>query len=83
VAGYDRVDDSRGWLLGQHAANSAESRLTCRLVPRPRPNKLRASEQRIFEVVRAVVEHSGVLAANTRRALDSTVLDDAVQTKLS
>lgn len=44
-------------------------------------NKLRASErpQRIFEVVRQVVEHSGVLTAKTRRALDSTVLDDAVQ----
>ena len=44
-------------------------------------NKLRASAQpqRIFDAVRAVVEHSGVLAAKTRRALDSTVLDDAVQ----
>ena len=44
-------------------------------------NKLRASEQpeRIFEAVRQVVTESGVLAGKTRRALDSTVLDDAVQ----
>jgi hypothetical protein len=44
-------------------------------------NKLRASDrpERIFEAVRAVVESSGVLAKLNRRALDSTVLDDAVQ----
>jgi hypothetical protein len=44
-------------------------------------NKLRASDrpERIFEAVRAVVEFSGVLAKLNRRALDSTVLDDAVQ----
>jgi len=44
-------------------------------------NKLRASDrpERIFEAVRAVVESSGVLAKKNRRALDSTVLDDAVQ----
>lgn len=44
-------------------------------------NKLRASDrpERIFEAVRAVVEESGVLAKKNRRALDSTVLDDAVQ----
>jgi IS5 family transposase len=44
-------------------------------------NKLRASDrpQRIFDAVRAVIEASGVIATKTRRALDSTVLDDAVQ----
>jgi hypothetical protein len=44
-------------------------------------NKLRASEhpQRIFDAVRAVITASGVIAGKTRRALDSTVLDDAVQ----
>jgi hypothetical protein len=44
-------------------------------------NKLRASEhpERIFEAVRAVVTESGVIAGKHRRALDSTVLDDAVQ----
>jgi len=44
-------------------------------------NKLRASEapQRIFDAVRAVVDESGVIAGKHRRALDSTVLDDAVQ----
>lgn len=43
-------------------------------------NKLRASEspQRIFDAVRAVIVESGVIAAKHRRALDSTVLDDAV-----
>lgn len=43
-------------------------------------NKLRASAdpQRIFDAVRAVIAGSGVLAGKTRRALDSTVLDDAV-----
>jgi len=43
-------------------------------------NKLRASEapERIFEAVRAVVAESGVIAGKHRRALDSTVLDDAV-----
>jgi len=44
-------------------------------------NKLRASDrpQRIFDAVRAVIAGSGVIAGRTRRALDSTVLDDAVQ----
>lgn len=43
-------------------------------------NKLRASEapQRIFDAVRAVITESGVLTGKTRRAIDSTVLDDAV-----
>lgn len=43
-------------------------------------NKLRTSEapQRIFDAVRAVIVESKVLAGKTRRALDSTVLDDAV-----
>ncbi|MCU1495870.1 MAG: family transposase [Acidimicrobiaceae bacterium] len=43
--------------------------------------KLRASDrpQRIFDSVRDVVRLSGVIAAKHRRALDSTVLDDAVQ----
>ena len=43
-------------------------------------NKLRASDrpQRIFEAVREVIDASNVLSGKTRRALDSTVLDDAV-----
>ena len=43
-------------------------------------NKLRASDrpQRIFDAIRAVISASGVIATKTRRALDSTVLDDAV-----
>ena len=43
-------------------------------------NKLRASErpQRIFDAVREVIDATNVLAGKTRRALDSTVLDDAV-----
>jgi IS5 family transposase len=43
-------------------------------------NKLRASErpQRIFDAVRAVVTETGVIAGKHRRAIDSTVLDDAV-----
>ena len=42
--------------------------------------RLAASQrpQRIFEVVREVITSTGVLAGKTRRALDSTVLDDAV-----
>lgn len=46
-------------------------------------NKLRVSErpERIFDAVRAVVDATGVLAGRTRRALDSTVLDDAVATQ--
>ena len=45
--------------------------------------RLRASEQpeRIFDAVRAVVDATGVLKAKTRRALDSTLLDDAVATQ--
>jgi hypothetical protein len=45
--------------------------------------RLAASEQpnRIFEVVRQVVAETGVLTGKTRRALDSTVLDDAVATQ--
>ena len=44
-------------------------------------NKLRASKrpQRIFEAVREVISTSGVISNKTRRALDSTVLEDAVQ----
>jgi IS5 family transposase len=43
-------------------------------------NKLRTSDapQRIFDAVRSVITESRVLAGRTRRALDSTVLDDAV-----
>jgi IS5 family transposase len=46
-------------------------------------NKLRASDrpQRIFDAVRDVVAATGVLAGRTRRALDSTLLDDAVATQ--
>lgn len=45
--------------------------------------RLRSSErpERIFEAIRAVVEATGVLKARTRRALDSTLLDDAVATQ--
>jgi Transposase DDE domain/Transposase domain (DUF772) len=45
-----------------------------RLAVSERPN-------RIFEVVKAVVAQTGVLTGKTRRALDSTVLDDAVATQ--
>jgi IS5 family transposase len=43
-------------------------------------NKLRVSDrpQRIFDAVRDVIAATNVLAGKTRRALDSTVLDDAV-----
>lgn len=34
--------------------------------------------QRIFDAVRAVISATGVVAGKTRRALDSTILDDAV-----
>jgi IS5 family transposase len=46
-------------------------------------NKLRASKapQRIYDAVRAVVDETGVLRGKTRRALDSTLLDDAVGTQ--
>lgn len=37
--------------------------------------------ERIFDAVRAVVAETGVLKNKTRRALDSTVLDDAVATQ--
>jgi IS5 family transposase len=46
-------------------------------------NKLRASDapERIFDAVRTVIVETGVLRGKTRRALDSTVLDDAVATQ--
>jgi IS5 family transposase len=46
-------------------------------------NRLRASgrPERVFEAVRSVVEATGVLKGRTRRALDSTLLDDAVATQ--
>jgi IS5 family transposase len=46
-------------------------------------NKLRVSDapERIFDAVRAVVPETGVLRGKTRRALDSTLLDDAVATQ--
>jgi len=40
-----------------------------------------ARPERIFEAVRAVVAATGVLAKKHRRALDSTILDDAVATQ--
>ncbi len=45
--------------------------------------RLRASHrpERIFDAVRAVIEATGVLKGKTRRALDSTLLDDAVATQ--
>jgi IS5 family transposase len=45
--------------------------------------RLAASERpnRIFEAVKAVVAETGLLAGRTRRALDSTILDDAVATQ--
>ena len=45
--------------------------------------RLRQSErrERIFDAVRAVIDATGVLKAKTRRALDSTLLDDAVATQ--
>ncbi len=45
-----------------------------RLAGSDRPN-------RIFEAVKTVVAQSGALSGKTRRALDSTVLDDAVATQ--
>jgi IS5 family transposase len=39
------------------------------------------SPNRIFETVKAVVASTGALAGKTRRALDSTALDDAVATQ--
>jgi len=47
---------------------------------RRRLGKSQAPE-RIFDAVRAVVAETGVLKGKTRRALDSTVLDDAVATQ--
>jgi IS5 family transposase len=45
--------------------------------------RLAASDRpdRIFEAVKAVVAATGVLSGKTRRAVDSTVLDDAVATQ--
>ncbi len=45
--------------------------------------RLSASDRpdRIFEAVKAVVAQTGALTGKTRRALDSTVLDDAVATQ--
>ena len=40
-----------------------------------------SAPNRIFEAVQAVVAQTGVLKGKTRRALDSTVLDDAVATQ--
>lgn len=46
-------------------------------------NRLRASErpERIFDAVREVIAQTGTLTRSTKRALDSTVLDDAVATQ--
>ena len=45
--------------------------------------RLRKSErpERIFDAVRSVIAATGVLKGKTRRALDSTLLDDAVATQ--
>ena len=46
-------------------------------------NRLRVSQapERIFDAVREVITDTGVLTGRTRRALDSTLLDDAVATQ--
>jgi IS5 family transposase len=46
-------------------------------------SRLRASDrpERIFDTVRAVITETGVLTGKRRRALDSTLLDDAVATQ--
>ena len=46
-------------------------------------NKLRVSArpERVFDAVREVIAETGVLKGKVRRALDSTVLDDAVATQ--
>ena len=46
-------------------------------------NRLRASDrpERILDAVREVVGATGVLKGRTHRALDSTLLDDAVATQ--
>jgi len=46
-------------------------------------NRLRKSAhpERIFDAVRSVIDATGVLKGKTRRALDSTLLDDAVATQ--
>jgi Transposase DDE domain/Transposase domain (DUF772) len=46
-------------------------------------NRIRRSgrPRRIFEAVRQVVEHTGVLKGRGRRVLDSTILEDAVATQ--
>jgi IS5 family transposase len=46
-------------------------------------SRLRACDrpERVFEAVRAVIAQTGVLAGRQRRALDSTLLDDAVATQ--
>ena len=46
-------------------------------------SRLRASEapERIFDAVRAVIDATGILKGKLRRALDSTLLDDAVATQ--
>jgi transposase len=46
-------------------------------------NKLRVSDrpERIFDAVREVITETGVLKGKVRRALDSTLLDDAVATQ--
>src|SRR5579859_5728656 len=45
--------------------------------------RLRTSErpERIFDAVRSVIDATGVLKGKARRALDSTLLDDAVATQ--
>ena len=45
--------------------------------------RLRSSEhpERIFDAVRSVIDATGVLKGKSRRALDSTLLDDAVATQ--
>src|ERR1700691_1273131 len=52
------------------------------VLPYWRP-RLRRSErpQRIFDAIRTVVEATGVLKGKHRRALDSSILDDAVATQ--
>ena len=62
------LDDKWGGLHGVHVLAST---------PQPSPE----SPDRIADAVRQVVDATGVLSGRKRRALDSTLLDDAVATQ--
>src|SRR5713101_7721642 len=69
-------------LSDRDAIRQLRTRFDCTVLTYWRTRLRKSSRpQRIFDAIRTVVAETGVLSGKHRRALDSTILDDAVATQ--